>query len=106
MSAGSGKDRRIVAIPGGQQLLEDPAAIQTRLATPEFEFAILAGTGGINPLIDSPNDFTVTVGSCCIAFATRPKPSRSTSRWMAKWNGVIGPRCLCGGRCHFRQRFP
>jgi len=55
--------------PSGEQLLEDPAAIQTSLATPPFEFAILAGTGGINPLIDSPNDFTVTVEETRLAGA-------------------------------------
>ena len=54
--------------PAGQQLVSNSQALIAELPIPPFEFAIIAGgrgnaTGGINPLLSSDNDGTVTVDS-------------------------------------------
>ncbi|MHB1036078.1 MAG: alpha/beta hydrolase [Pirellulales bacterium] len=63
----------VVAGNAGQQLGRDWSALEGKLATPEFEFAIVAGglgkPSGYNPLLQSDNDGVVTVESTRLAGA-------------------------------------
>jgi hypothetical protein len=58
---------------GGQQLSRDWPDLEPRLATPDFEFGILAGGKGngkgYNPLLPGDNDAVVTVESTKLAGA-------------------------------------
>ncbi len=60
--------------PAGQQLVTDPAGFISRLPTPDFEFAIIAGSrgsmDGYNPLIPGDDDGTVAVSSTRLPGAT------------------------------------
>lgn len=53
--------------PAGQQLVSDPAGFPSTLATPDAEFAVIAGgrgnIRGYNPLIPGDDDGTVSVSS-------------------------------------------
>jgi hypothetical protein len=63
----------LVAGPAGQQLAEGWAQLEPKLATPHFEFGILAGgkgdNRGYNPLIPGDDDAVVTVASTRLAGA-------------------------------------
>ena len=58
---------RAVFGPAGQQLVTDPEGFISRLPTPDFEFAIIAGSrgsmDGYNPLIAGDDDGTVGVST-------------------------------------------
>ena len=58
----------------GQQLSSDPKGFISRLPTPEFEFAVIAGKAGssrgFNPLVPGDDDGTVAVESTRLPGAT------------------------------------
>lgn len=60
--------------PAGQQLVSGPDAPVSKLPTPQFEFAIVAGArgtdNGFNPLIPGDDDGTVSVASTRLPGAT------------------------------------
>jgi pimeloyl-ACP methyl ester carboxylesterase len=64
---------RAIFGPAGQQLVTDPAGFIARLPTPDFEFAVIAGSrgsmDGYNPLIPGDDDGTVGVSSTRLAGA-------------------------------------
>lgn len=47
--------------PSGKELAGKWSEVEKRLATPPFQFAIIAGTNGVNPLIKQENDIFVGV---------------------------------------------
>jgi len=53
--------------PAGQQLVSDPDGLIAKLPTPDFEFAVIAGSrgteDGYNPLVPGDDDGTVSVTS-------------------------------------------
>jgi len=65
---------RAIFGPAGQQLVTDAAGFISRLPTPDFEFAIIAGSrgsmDGYNPLIPGDDDGTVGVSSTRLPGAT------------------------------------
>lgn len=64
---------KTIAGESGQQLGRDFAELEKRLATPDFEFGIIAGgrggDKGYNPLLPGDNDGTITVASTRLAGA-------------------------------------
>ncbi len=65
---------RILYGPAGQQLGSDPEGFIAKLATPRFEFAVIAGQagkpGGYNPLVPGDDDGTVAISSTRLPGAT------------------------------------
>jgi len=60
--------------PAGQQLVSDPEGLVSKLAIPDFEFAVIAGgrgnIRGYNPLIPGDDDGTVAVSNTRLPGAT------------------------------------